>query len=214
MLYTHKDLVHFGGSPDSVLVRSLFLLINWPLESMVFRTNSFAEDLQTNCAKLSAEYPFARRLNSMARQAAADRAWFAVSRFYDNCKNSKPGKKGYSQFQHNNRSVEYKTSEWKLDPDGRHITFTMTIIARNELYNYDGSLSSLTGEQYRDALISSYTSNIATTISFTDPKNTSISVYFTDYNETIIDLKSQIIPLSVGNTVAPSYECTIELLEA
>src|SRR5437016_4225760 len=81
-------------------------------------------DLNTNCAVLAQEYPFARRLNSMARQAAAERAWFAISRFYENCKNKKPGKKGYPQFQHNNRSVEYKTSGWKLDPDGRHIIFT------------------------------------------------------------------------------------------
>src|SRR6266849_8395533 len=27
-------------------------------------------------------------------------------------------------FQHDNRSVEYKTTGWKLDADGRHITFT------------------------------------------------------------------------------------------
>jgi putative transposase len=81
-------------------------------------------DLQTNCKALAQEYPFARRLNSMARQASADRAWFAISRFYDNCKSAKPGKKGYPKFQRNNRSVEYKTSGWKLDDDGRHIIFT------------------------------------------------------------------------------------------
>jgi putative transposase len=81
-------------------------------------------DLNTYTAVLAKEYPFASRLNSMARQAAAERAWFAISRFYDNCRNKKPGKKGYPQFQKNNRSVEYKTSGWKLDPDGRHITFT------------------------------------------------------------------------------------------
>ncbi|GCE50606.1 RNA-guided endonuclease InsQ/TnpB family protein [Thermosporothrix hazakensis] len=81
-------------------------------------------DLQCYCAVLAKEYPFASRLNSQARQASADRAWFAISRFYDNCKNKKPGKKGYPTFQRNNRSVEYKTSGWKLDPDGRHIIFT------------------------------------------------------------------------------------------
>src|SRR5713101_9296791 len=27
-------------------------------------------------------------------------------------------------FQHDNRSVEYKTTGWKFSPDGRHITFT------------------------------------------------------------------------------------------
>src|SRR5260370_9367140 len=81
-------------------------------------------DLQTYCAVLAKEYPFASRLNSQARQASASRAYFAISRFYENCKNKKPGKKGYPQFQHNNRSVEYKKTGWKLDPDGRHITFT------------------------------------------------------------------------------------------
>jgi transposase len=71
-------------------------------------------DLQTNCKVLAQEYPFARKLNSMARQAAADRTWFAISRFYENCKNKKPGKKDYPKFQHNNRSVEYKTTGWKI----------------------------------------------------------------------------------------------------
>lgn len=80
--------------------------------------------LQTNCKVLAQDYPFARRFNSMARQASADRAWFAISRFYENCKQKKPGKKGYPRFQRNNRSVEYKTSGWKLDRDGRHIIFT------------------------------------------------------------------------------------------
>src|SRR5437016_2183241 len=52
-------------------------------------------DLQCYCAVLAKEYPFATRLNSQARQASADRAWFAISRFYENCKNHQPGKKGY-----------------------------------------------------------------------------------------------------------------------
>ena len=81
-------------------------------------------DLQTYCAVLAKEFPFASRLNSQARQASADRAYSAIQRFYDNCKQKKPGKKGYPKFQKDNRSVEYKTSGWKLDPDGRHITFT------------------------------------------------------------------------------------------
>ena len=81
-------------------------------------------DLQCSCAELAKQYSFVRRLNSQARQASADRAWVAISRFYENCKQNKPGKKGYPQFQHDNRSVEYKTTGWKLDPDGRHLTFT------------------------------------------------------------------------------------------
>ncbi|MBO0780941.1 MAG: transposase [Ktedonobacteraceae bacterium] len=81
-------------------------------------------DFQCYCATLAKAYPFASRLNSQARQASADRAWFAIARFYDNCKQKKLGKKGYPRFQKDNRSVEYKTTGWKLEPDGRHITFT------------------------------------------------------------------------------------------
>jgi putative transposase len=81
-------------------------------------------DLQCFCAVLAREYSFAALLNSQARQASADRAWFAISRFYEACRNHKPGKKGYPRFQHDNRSVEYKTTGWKLSPDGKHIIFT------------------------------------------------------------------------------------------
>ena len=81
-------------------------------------------DLQALCAQLAKDYPFAARLNSMARQAAADRAWQAVARFYKNCREKKPGKKGYPRFQKDNRSVEYKASGWRLEPDGKHLTFT------------------------------------------------------------------------------------------
>jgi putative transposase len=81
-------------------------------------------DLQCYCAVLAQEYSFAARLNSQARQTSADRAWAAISRFYKNCKEKKPGKKGYPRFQHDNRSVEYKTTGWRMEPDGKRITFT------------------------------------------------------------------------------------------
>ena len=81
-------------------------------------------DVQCYCAVLAKAYPFAAQLNSQARQASADRAWFAICRFYDNCKNHKPGKKGYPRFQHDNRSLEYKQTGWKLEPDGKHIILT------------------------------------------------------------------------------------------
>jgi putative transposase len=81
---------------------------------------------QRQCAaiELANDFSFAARLNSMAWQAAADRAWQAIARFYANCKSGKSGKKGYPCFQHDNRSVEYKTSGWRLEADGQHITFT------------------------------------------------------------------------------------------
>jgi putative transposase len=81
-------------------------------------------DLQCYCAVLAKQYPFATHLNSQARQASAERAWFAISRFYENCKSQQPGKKGYPKYQHDTRSVEYKQTGWKVEPDGRHITFT------------------------------------------------------------------------------------------
>ncbi|QDZ41091.1 transposase [Euhalothece natronophila Z-M001] len=77
------------------------------------------------CKQLAEEFTWAKQLNSMARQSAAERAWSSINRFYDNCKKGIKGKKGYPQFQKNNRSVEYKTSGWKLDLNTRkHITFT------------------------------------------------------------------------------------------
>lgn len=81
-------------------------------------------DLQKYCAVLAHKFPFASELNSMARQASAYRAWSAISRFYDNCKKKTPGKKGYPQFQKDCRSVEYKTSGWKLASDRKSITFS------------------------------------------------------------------------------------------
>ena len=80
-------------------------------------------DLNKYCAVLARDFPFAEELNSMARQSSAERAWSAISRFYDNCKKGIPGKKGYPQFQKNCRSVEYKTSGWKLADNRKSINF-------------------------------------------------------------------------------------------
>ncbi len=105
-------------------IRVVQFIRNKCLRKWMDETGISKNGLQCYCAVLSKEYSFASSLNSQARQAAADRAWFAISRFYDNCKAKKSGKKGYPTFQHDNRSVEYKTTGWKLDPDGKHITFT------------------------------------------------------------------------------------------
>ncbi len=82
-------------------------------------------DLNKYCAELAKEFEEANKLNSMARQASAERAWSAISRFYaqcfggstppenmrDNCKKQVPGKKGFPQFRKHRThgSVEYKT---------------------------------------------------------------------------------------------------------
>jgi putative transposase len=90
---------------------------------------------------LRKEFKFVEELNSMACQSATERAWLAIDRFYQNLKKKVTGKKaenavlespqverfsktGYPRFQKDNRSVEYKTSGWSLNPDKRHITFT------------------------------------------------------------------------------------------
>jgi putative transposase len=62
-------------------------------------------------------------LTGMARQAMAQRAIFAIQRFFANCKAKTPGKKGYPQFKKHTRSVEYKTSGWEISTDKRFLTF-------------------------------------------------------------------------------------------
>lgn len=81
-------------------------------------------DLNKYCAVLAKEFPFVDELNSMARQASAERAWSAIARFYDNCKKKISGKKAYPKFQKDNRSVEYKSTGWKLAENRKSVTFT------------------------------------------------------------------------------------------
>lgn len=79
--------------------------------------------LYSLCKDLASEFPFARKLNSAARQASAERAWAAISTFYSRCRKG-AGKKGYPKFKKHCRSVEYKVSGWKLSEDCKSITFT------------------------------------------------------------------------------------------
>ena len=82
-------------------------------------------DLSKYCAIWAKEFDFANKLNSMARQASAERAWASISRFYDNVKKGVKDKKvSFPSFQKDCRSVEYKTSGWKLSADCKSITFT------------------------------------------------------------------------------------------
>ncbi len=74
--------------------------------------------------QLRAEYAFVKDLNSHACQASVENVERAINRFFDNCKNKKPGKKGYPRFKKDSRSVEYKTSGWKLHSSKRRISFS------------------------------------------------------------------------------------------
>lgn len=73
--------------------------------------------------ELAREFPFAKKLNSSARQASAERAWATISSFYSRCK-KKEKKKGYPKFKKHCRSVEYKTSGYKLSSDCMSIHFS------------------------------------------------------------------------------------------
>lgn len=81
-------------------------------------------DLSNLCTVLASEFSLAKRLGSQARQSAGERAWSAISRFYDNCKKKVSGKKGFPSFKKNCRSVEYKTAGWKLSDNRNYITFS------------------------------------------------------------------------------------------
>ncbi|BAZ80374.1 transposase [Sphaerospermopsis kisseleviana CS-549] len=97
-------------------------------------------DLSAYCKELAANFEWAGKLNSMARQASADRAWAAICRFYSNCKKKVPGKtctepvlsvaegrsrsQGFPKFKKRGHSVEYKTTGWKLSADRKYLTLT------------------------------------------------------------------------------------------
>jgi putative transposase len=105
-------------------IRSAQFVRNTSLRLWMDVPGTSANDLQVQCSRLAQEFPFAAQLNSQARQAAADRAWQAISRFSAACRAKTPGKKGYPRFQHDTRSVEYNVTGRKLESDGRHLTFT------------------------------------------------------------------------------------------
>lgn len=92
---------------------------------------------------LRKEFKFVEDLNSHACQTAVERVLKSVNRFYDNCKKSVVGKKGYPKFQKNTRSVEYKVSGWKLSENKKHIAFidkkgigTLKLIGTRDLSFY------------------------------------------------------------------------------
>jgi len=82
------------------------------------------KDLYRYNTQLREEFSFVKALNSHACQTAVERAWSAITRFYENCRKQIKGKKGYPKFKKNCRSVTYKTSGWKLSEDRKRIKFT------------------------------------------------------------------------------------------
>ncbi len=105
-------------------IRTALFIRNKALRHWMDNKEVGKNELQKLCAVLAKDFEFADKLNSMARQASADRAWLAIKRFYDNCKAQKSGEKGFPKFKKRGHSVEYKTSGWKLSTDRKYITFT------------------------------------------------------------------------------------------
>ncbi|MGB3204257.1 MAG: transposase [Crinalium sp.] len=101
------------------------------------------KDIYRYVTQLREEYPFVKALNSTACQQACERTWTAILKFYNNCKNNKPGKKGYPKYSKRTHSVEFKKSGWKVNRDTKKIVFTdgnnigeLKLIGSRDLYYF------------------------------------------------------------------------------
>jgi hypothetical protein len=84
--------------------------------------------------------------------------------------------------------------------------FHFIVLAYQAIRDYAGQLVSTTGQQYRDALHSSY-EKVNTTLAFTDPHGTAWQVRFDSLAESIPDVRSQ----ADGEI---QYLCAVQLIEA
>lgn len=91
--------------------------------------------------------------------------------------------------------------------------WSMVILCVNDLVKYDGTPTNLSGQNYRDALLASY-SKVGQTITFQDPIGTSIQVHFDSYAEHALDLHAQQVSLATGGSLTNSYLVSIDLVEA
>jgi putative transposase len=105
-------------------IRTVQFIRNKAIRFWMDKKGKSQYELNKYCAVLAKEFSFVNELNSMARQASSERAWSAIANFYDNCKKRVSGKKGFPTFQKDNRSVEYKSTGWKLADNRKSITFT------------------------------------------------------------------------------------------
>lgn len=100
-------------------IKAFQFIRNKALRQWIDSKNNNTKENATTLYKLSKtlaqEFDFVQPLNSSARQAATERAWHAIKRFYD--KKSK-----FPKFQKDNRSIEFKVSGWKLSNNYKHIT--------------------------------------------------------------------------------------------
>jgi hypothetical protein len=94
-------------------------------------------------------------------------------------------------------------------------SWSMIILCLNDLTGYDGRPTGLSGQQYRDALRTSYLNSAGQTILFNEPTGgPAIPVHFDYYAEAVLDLHLQPVAPSTGGSPSLSYEVTVELVEA
>jgi putative transposase len=105
-------------------IRTALFVRNKALRYWIDNHGADKYDLSAQCAVLAKEFDFAKKLNSQARQASAERAWSAINRFFENCKKKVSGKKSFPKFKKCGHSVEYKTTGWKLSEDRKYLTLT------------------------------------------------------------------------------------------
>jgi hypothetical protein len=68
--------------------------------------------------------------------------------------------------------------------------WSFTILAFQSIRTYAGTMVTLTGQQYRDAVHTSY-QKVNTTLAFTDPNSQSWTAHFDDLHEEIDDVRAQ-----------------------
>ncbi|MEG4290869.1 transposase [Microcoleus sp. C2C3] len=107
------------------MIRTAQFVRNKALRYWIDNQGAKLSDLYKQCALMAKEFEWAGKLNSMARQAMAQRAIFAIQRFFSNCFRQEAREEGISTIQKAHSLLpEYKTSGWKLSSDKRCLTFT------------------------------------------------------------------------------------------
>ena len=126
----------------------------------------------------------------------------------------KPGSYMMKQPRVRKATVRADNGESYIDLGPGKRVWSFVVLCKNDLLKYDGTATGTTGQQYRDALRTSYTGSVGTTINFVDPLNSSpVAVHFDSYAELVLDLHTQQIGLQAG-TPGLSYEVHVELVEA
>src|SRR5271165_3621472 len=90
----------------------------------------------------------------------------------------KPGSYQMQQPRIRKATVRADGAESYVDLGPGKRAWSMTILCINNLLRYDGVASGQTGQQYRDALRTSYLGSIGATLVFSDPLNGTLQVHF------------------------------------